>query len=84
MTVRVWARTSVLAKDLEYSGAERITEADKIFEETDVVFLTATAGVHDLNALLNGADHLARKIRPQGKNKIKGVCVFSSMSKEDR
>ncbi|XP_055338635.1 cytokine-like nuclear factor N-PAC [Paramacrobiotus metropolitanus] len=82
VAVRVWAKTQLLSKDLEYSGAERISEAEKIFEETDVVFVSAGSS-YDLNDLLSGADHLIRKIRPQGKNKVKGVCVFSSMSKQD-
>jgi 3-hydroxyisobutyrate dehydrogenase-like beta-hydroxyacid dehydrogenase len=82
VSVRVWAKDQ-LSKDLEYSNAERVNDGEKLFEEADVVLLSA-AGNHELQALLGGVDHTLRKIRPAGKNKFKGVCVFSTLTKHER
>ena len=82
VSVRVWAKDS-LSKDLEYARAERIGEAGKIFEEADVVFITAPTN-RELQTLLAEEGHLLMKVRASGKNKIKGVCVFSALTKQER
>ncbi|OQV19421.1 hypothetical protein BV898_06535 [Hypsibius exemplaris] len=81
VAVRVWSKDR-FSRDLISANAGSITDAEKVFEEADVVFLSATSG-QELRAILGGSDHVLRKIRPTATGGMKGVCVFSSVSKSE-
>ena len=83
--VRFWDQhgPSSSSKDLEGSKAERVSDGEKLFEESDIVFLSATSQ-QQITTLLSGQEHLLLKIRPAQGGKVKGVCVFSSFGKDER
>ncbi|GAV07128.1 hypothetical protein RvY_17004 [Ramazzottius varieornatus] len=82
--VRIWEQSgsSASTRELQEAKAERVSDGEKLFEDSDLVFLSATSQ-QQVSALLSGQEHVIRKIRPAQAGKVKGVCVFSNFGEDE-